>query len=561
MNDLTSRPAPLSWFTQSTQKYTPLIIEIMVVAIVLRLLGLVQPFVFQAIIDRVLPFQREATLTLIVVVLVLTAVFSAGLDALASYLGTHMANRLTGELARRIFDHVLHLPLRHLQRWQVGETLTRVGEIDTVRAFLTGTVSGIVLDVLFAIIYIIALLSISPFLTAIVLIMLPLQIIAFGVVGPFIRQRMQASFFAESRHQSRLVEGLANIVTVKALASENVHVDRFQQTLAESLRTGFRVSKLHIANGFVGSLLNNGSVILIIFFGSRLVLQNEITLGQLIAFHLLAEKVSGPIFSLSSVWEQWQGLKVARLRLGDLLNAEAETQAARPPLQAEGPLRLSLKGLSFGYLPDHPVLRDMTLEFEPSRPTLIIGDSGCGKSTLAKLLSGLYDPASGRVEANGQNLAELDPRSVRRAIAYLPQDASLFSGSVLENLLLAKPDASEQDIALALKASASDGFVSRLPKGIHSDVGEYGSHLSGGQRQRIALARSLLTNPSALILDEPTSALDAQSASVVVETLKRLARDKTLIVISHKADLLGSDADVVDLSQPERYRSRSGVAP
>jgi subfamily B ATP-binding cassette protein HlyB/CyaB len=561
LNDLTSQPAPLSWFTQSTQKYTPLIIEIMVVAIVLRLLGLVQPFVFQTIIDRVLPFQREATLSLIVVILILTAVFSAGLDALASYLGTHMANRLTGELARRIFDHVLHLPLRHLQRWQVGETLTRIGEIDTVRAFLTGTVSGIVLDVLFAIIYIVALLSISPFLTAIVLIMLPLQIIAFGVIGPFIRQRMQASFFAESRHQSRLVEGLANIVTVKALASENVHVDRFQQTLAESLRTGFRVSKLHIANGFVGSLLNNGSVILIIFFGSRLVLQNEITLGQLIAFHLLAEKVSGPIFSLSSVWEQWQGLKVARLRLGDLLNAEAETQAARPALQAEGPLRLGLKGLSFGYLPDHPVLRDMTLDFEPNRPTLIVGDSGCGKSTLAKLLSGLYDPGAGRVEANGQNLADFDPRSVRRAIAYLPQDASLFSGSVLENLLLAKPDATDQDIALALAASASDGFVSRLPKGIHSDVGEYGSHLSGGQRQRIALARSLLTNPSALILDEPTSALDAQSASVVVETLKRLARDKTLIVISHKADLLGSDVDVVDLSEPERYRSRSGVAP
>lgn len=560
MNDLTSQPAPLSWFTQSTQKYTQLIIEIMIVAIVLRLLGLVQPFVFQTIIDRVLPFQREATLSLIVVILVLTALFSAGLDALASYLGNHMAIRLTGELARRIFDHVLHLPLRHLQRWQVGETLTRIGEIDTVRAFLTGTVSGIVLDVLFAIIYIIALLSISPFLTAIVLIMLPLQIIAFGIIGPFIRQRMQASFFAESRHQSRLVEGLANIVTVKALASENVHVDRFQQTLAESLRTGFRVSKLHIANGFVGSLLNNGSVILVIFFGSRLVLQSEITLGQLIAFHLLAEKVSGPIFSLSSVWEQWQGLKVARLRLGDLLNAEAETEAVRPVLQTGGLLRLSLKGLSFGYLPDHPVLRDMSHDFEPSRPTLIIGDSGCGKSTLAKLLSGLYEPAVGQVEANGQNLADFDPRSVRRAIAYLPQDASLFSGSVLENLLLAKPDASDEDIRQALAASASDGFVGRLPKGIHSDVGEYGSHLSGGQRQRIALARSLLTNPSALILDEPTSALDAQSASVVVETLKRLARDKTLIVISHKADLLGPGVDVVDLSQPERYRSQSRVA-
>lgn len=554
MNGLTSQPAPLSWFTQSTQKYTPQIVEIMVAAIVLRLLGLVQPFVLQTIIDRVLPFQREATLTLIVVILVLATLFSASLDAIAGYLGNHMAIRLTGELGERIFRHVFNLPLRYLQRWQVGETLTRIGEIDTVRGFLTGTVSAIALDVAFAIVYIAALLSISPVLTLIVVIMLPLQVIAFGIIGPFVRQRMQTAFLAQSRHQSRLVESLGNIVTAKALGSEGVHVDRLQKTLTESLAAEFRVSKLHILNGFVGNLLSNGSVILIIFFGSRLVLQGEITLGQLIAFHLLAEKVSGPIFSLSSAWEQWQALRIARLRLGDLLNEPSEMTPAKPALQVSGPLHLDVRSLSFGYAPDQPVIQGMSVDIRPDRPTLIVGDSGCGKSTFAKLLSGLYVPERGYIEANGRRLADCDPLSVRRTIAYLPQEPILFAGSILDNLLLAKPDAAPGDIAKALADSASDRFIAKLPQGLDTDVGEGGGHLSGGQRQRIALARSLLSDPSALILDEPTSALDAGSAEVVVETLRSLAPGKTLIVITHNADLLGKDVDVIDLSRPEHYR-------
>ena len=554
MNGLTSQPAPLSWFTQSTQKYTPQIVEIMVAAIVLRLLGLVQPFVLQTIIDRVLPFQREATLTLIVVILVLATLFSASLDAIAGYLGNHMAIRLTGELGERIFRHVFNLPLRYLQRWQVGETLTRIGEIDTVRGFLTGTVSAIALDVAFAIVYIAALLSISPVLTLIVVIMLPLQVIAFGIIGPFVRQRMQTAFLAQSRHQSRLVESLGNIVTAKALGSEGVHVDRLQKTLTESLAAEFRVSKLHILNGFVGNLLSNGSVILIIFFGSRLVLQGEITLGQLIAFHLLAEKVSGPIFSLSSAWEQWQALRIARLRLGDLLNEPSEMTPAKPALQVSGPLHLDVRSLSFGYAPDQPVIQGMSVDIRPDRPTLIVGDSGCGKSTFAKLLSGLYVPERGYIEANGRRLADCDPLSVRRTIAYLPQEPILFTGSILDNLLLAKPDAAPGDIAKALADSASDRFIAKLPQGLDTDVGEGGGHLSGGQRQRIALARSLLSDPSALILDEPTSALDAGSAEVVVETLRSLAPGKTLIVITHNADLLGKDVDVIDLSRPEHYR-------
>ena len=297
-------------------------------------------------------------------------------------------------------------------------------------------------------------------------------------------------------------------------------------------------------------------MILVIFFGARLVFQDTITLGELVAFHLLAGKVSGPIMSLSSVWEQWQGLKIARLRLGDFLETPAETDPARPRLRIDGPLHLSARNLWFGYAPDHPVIRALTLDIVSARPTIIIGGSGCGKSTFGKLLSGLYVPDEGSIAANGCILSEYDPQSVRRTIGYLPQEPMLFAGTILDNLRMARPDASDEDIARALADSASDRFVDHLPAGIHTEVGEGGGHLSGGQRQRIALARSLLTDPMFLVLDEPTSALDAQSSAIVIETLKSLARDKALIVITHNPGLLGDNVDIIDLNHPERYRHR-----
>lgn len=556
MSDSRKNLASLSWFTQSTSKYSPLIFELVVITIVLRLLGLLQPFAFQAIIDRVLPFQSEATLTLIVVTLIVATMFSAGLDAVASYLGAHMSNRLVAELARRIFHHVLSLPLRHLERWRVGETLSRISEIDTVRNFLTGTVTGIALDVIFAITYVIALYMISPLLTFIVLVILPIQIIVFTAIGPFIRQRMQETFWAEAKYQSRLVEAFGNTTTLKALASEARHAERFQEALVDSLVAGFRATKLNIANHTLGFVLENASVILVLYFGANLVLKNEITLGELVAFHLLAEKVSGPIMSLSTIWEQWQGLKIARYRLGDILNEIPEDAQPKKQLVLFDAPKLALCDVTFSYGDGEPVLNNVNLEFSPKRLTVIVGESGIGKSTLAKLLCGLYIPDTGQVNADGLDICTFDPLSVRRQVVYVPQDATLFSGTVLDNLLIGRPDATRDDIERALQASASDFVIDQLPNGLQSEVGERGSYLSGGQRQRIALARALMLDPKVLILDEPTSALDSPTEAVIVAALKEFATKKTLIVITHTPDLFSTmDVDIVDFNRVARLRT------
>ncbi|MCP4071057.1 MAG: peptidase domain-containing ABC transporter [Hyphomicrobiales bacterium] len=546
-NNLKSnRPASLSWFLKSTSRYTYLIVELIIIAIVIRLLGLVQPFVFQALIDRVLPFQRISSLELILYILVGITIFSTILGVLSGLLGTLMANRLTSEMGGRIFNHSLKLPLWILQRFHVGETLARINEIDKVRVFLTNTVSGLILDLLFVMVYVAALLALSPFLTMIVLIMLPLQMMMFGIIGPFLRERLQDSFKAGAKHQSRIVEAYGNTITVKSLGSEELQKDRVSETLDASLFQRWRVAKLNVANGAIGELLNGLSVILVIYFGAQQVFLSELTLGQLIAFHLLAEKVSGPVFSLGTIWEQWQGLRIARLRLGDILNPTAENEPELPKLPAVSNVTLAIKNLTFGYEKDCPILTNLCFNCKPGRPTLIIGESGCGKSTLAKLMSGLYQPWEGRIKYEQHDISKFDAVSVRRRIGYVAQEPILFAGTILENLKMANMDATQEDIHLAVEASASQ-FINRLPQGFDTEVGERGGDLSGGQRQRIALARSLLTKPDVLVLDEPTSSLDEASAKTVMKTLEELSSTVTVAIITHRPDLVHGNKYVIDL--------------
>lgn len=547
--------APLSWFTRSTFRYTPAVLELMVIAIVLRLMGLIQPFVFQTIIDRVLPFQREATLAIIFFVLVGTTIFSVTLESISAYLGNRMANSLTLELGNRIFAHVLMLPLRKLQQYHVGEVLARIGEIDVIKSFLTGTISGIVLDVLFAIVYILALFSISPFLTGIVIVAVPLQALIFTIMGPVIRARLQESFAKSTAYQSKLVEGFGNIVAMKALASEDVHNERFRQALRSNINASFSVAKLNIFNSSLSDLIGNATVILIIYFGSTLVFSNQISLGELIAFHLISEKVSGPVHSLTTIWEQWQGLRIARLRLGDFLNEATEKDTQKSDITTNYPTTLLAENISFSYAGSEPVIQGFNAVFTSEKPTLIVGPSGSGKSTLAKIICGLYAPDLGAIFLNGQDISGYSVKSVRQSIAYVEQEPTLFSGTVRENMLFSKPNATDEEIDLALDSCAAREFVHHLPNGLDSDVGERGRNLSGGQRQRLALARSLLTNPSVLLLDEPTSALDDEASAVITRTLLKIARETTLIVITHRVDLLGDDVVKISISAPVTQNS------
>ena len=543
------RYVSFSWFNTTLKRYVWLYAELMVIAIAIRLLLLVEPFVFQALVDRVLPFQRTATLHLIVALLTASALFQVGLNVVSGLLANLTANRVTNELGERLYEHLLQLPLGFYHRWPVGEVMARIDEIDTIRNFMVGTATGVTLDVMFAFIYIGALYSISPELTVIVVLALPVQAAIYLGLGPFLRARIRASFDASAAYQANMVESLAGATVAKAMAIEKSVARKLMGTLGRVLSTNLRTEYVRMASDQLVYLVQRSVVILVLFVGSGMIFESELTLGQLIAFFLLTRRVSGPIASFSRLWEAWQNIRISRQRLADILLEDRESVGSLPRVPSRRFTALRLENVTFGYGGDAPVVENLSVDVLPERSTVIVGPSGVGKSTVGKLLAGLLHPEHGRLVVNGEDGRRFDPRSVRRTVMYVPQEPVLFSGSVRENLLLGRGEAGITAIERALELSASTNMLGDLARGLDTDVGERGMNLSGGQRQRIAIARALLLGPRVLVLDEPTSALDVETQGILVRNMVGLTPDITVVFITHQHELIPGPVTIVDLAK------------
>lgn len=537
---------PLSWFGKTLWKYTPLYIELVFLAICLRLIGLVEPFIFQVIIDRILPFQREASLIVVVAIFVAVSLFQLVFEVLSDLLGMVTANRVTRDFGARIFEHLFRLPFSHFRKWTVGETIARVSETDTIRAFLVGTTTGVFLDLLFVFIYIAVLFTLSVDLTLIILAALPIQFLIYFGFGPFLRRRLRVQFDAGAAHQTQMVENISGIAAVKALSAEGKMLERLDQTLHANLNAGYRVGLLNIWNDKLLFIIDKAITISIIYFGAQFVFAGQMTLGELIAFHLLAEKVTGPVQNFASLWESWQNIRVSRQRLGDVVNTPMEPFGNLPKLPPDVEARLAFRQVDFAYTPSAPILRQFSFTANPNTLTLIVGPSGIGKSTFGRLASGIDIPDSGAVLLGGEDIGQFEPHDVRTKIAYVPQEPYLFSGTLRENLTLGDESATDEMIARALRISAAETLIAQLPQGLDTYVGERGSALSGGQRQRVAIARSLIKAPKVIILDEPTSALDGDAQRRMALEMQKLKQETTLIIITHNPDIFENPDQIID---------------
>ena len=502
----------------------------------LQTFGLITPLFSQVIIDKVLVHKGLSTLDVLVIGLFLINVFEMVLNVTRTYVFSHTTNRVDVILGAKLFKHLLALPLPYFEARTVGSTIARIRELETIRSFITGTALTVVLDLIFTIVFIAVMFFYSPTLTLISLAALPFFIALSAMATPAIRERLNRKFERNAENQSYLVEMVTGIQTVKSLAIEPQLNGRWEGMLANYVRASFRAGFLSSLAGGVAQLIQKTSTLAILWFGARMVMKGDFTVGQLIAFQMLSGRVTEPILRLATLWQDFQQVRVSIERLGEVLNFPAEPEST-PGRSSLGRVRgrIEFDHVQFRYKMDGPpILDDINLVIEPGTTVGIVGRSGSGKSTLTKLVQRFYVPVNGRVLVDGVDLAQVNPPWLRRQIGVVLQESFLFNRSIRDNIAVVDTAAPLDRIIAAAKLAGAHDFIMELPDAYDTLVSERGASLSGGQRQRIAIARTLMTNPRILIFDEATSALDYESERIIQHNLQDICRGRTVFIIAHR---------------------------
>jgi len=454
---------------------------------------------------------------------------------LRSYVFSHTTSRIDVELGARLFQHLLRLPLAYFQARRVGDSVARVRELENIRSFLTGQALTLVLDVLFSGLFIAVMFFYSVPLTLIVLASLPLYILLSLAVVPVLRVRLNEKFARGAENQSLLVETITGIQTVKANALEPAMARRWDNQLAAYVAASFKTQNLatwaHEGINLIGKIVNAATL----WYGAKIVMDHELSVGQFVAFNMFAGRVAQPIMRMAQMWTDFQQTGISMDRLGDILNTRTEVPpsnaAQLPPIKG----RITLDQVSFRYRPEAaPVLHGVGLDIRAGEIIGIVGRSGSGKSTLTKLVQRLYVPEQGRLLVDGIDISLVDAAQLRRQIGVVLQDNFLFNRSVRENIAIGDPAAPLEAVMQAARLAGAHEFISELTEGYDTIVGEQGASLSGGQRQRIAIARALFSNPRILIFDEATSALDYESEAIIQRNMAAICRGRTVLIIAHR---------------------------
>jgi subfamily B ATP-binding cassette protein HlyB/CyaB len=523
-----------TWFIPAIVKYRRQLAEVLLVSLCLQLFGLATPLFFQVVMDKVLVHRGFATLDVIAVGLLIVSVFEVALTGLRSYVFAHTTSRMDVELGARLFRHLLGLPLSYFEVRRVGDSVARVRELESIRSFLTGNAITLVLDLAFSGVFLAFMLTMSVELTGVVIVSLVCYALLSLALTPVLRRRLHEKFQRGAENQSFLVETVSGIGTVKAMAVEPAWTREWDQQLAAYVSASFRATTLGTLATAGVSLTNKLVTAATLYWGAHAVIEGGMTVGQLIAFNMLAGQVARPVMRIAQLWTDFQQTGIAMQRMGDILDTRPElagNKSSLPPLRGS----IEFQDVSFRYRPGAAeVLRGIDWKVDAGEVVGIVGRSGSGKSTLTKLVQRLYVPERGRVLVDGIDVALANPSSLRRQIGVVLQDNVLFNRSIRDNIALIDPGAPLERVIAAAKTAGAHEFVAELTEGYDTIVGEHGSTLSGGQRQRIAIARALLVNPRILILDEATSALDYESERIIQDNMQAICQGRTVLIIAHR---------------------------
>ena len=525
----------VTWFIPQIVKYRRLIGEVLLITLGINLLGLASPLFFQNVVDKVLVHDTLDTLTVLAIGFVAVSVWETGFGWLRTRLYSETSQKIDVELGARLFRHLMGLPISYFENRRVGDIAMRVRQLETIREFLTNASLTVLVDPFFTLVFLGVMWVYSVKLFLISVLTIPAYIAVAVLVTRPLQARIEEKFERGAANNALLVESISGINTVKAAAVEPQWQDRWERQLAGYSQASQKVIDLGNTGSQAIQLISKLNMAAILYFGAQGVIAHQLTVGGLVAFNMFAQRVSSPVIRMAQLWQDFQQVRIAIARLGDVLNQPTEpgmgSRSALPAIRGA----IGFEAVRFRYGLDGPWTLDGIDLVIPAGTSLgIVGSSGSGKSTLTKLLQRLYVPHGGRVTIDGTDIAQIDPAWLRRQIGVVLQENLLFNRTIRDNIALANPAMPLDQVIAAAQLAGAHDFIVRLPQGYDTPVEERGTNLSGGQRQRLAIARALVMQPRVLILDEATSALDAESEEIIQANLAAIARGRTVVVIAHR---------------------------
>ena len=544
------QPFSLRWFIPEFIKHKGIFGQIALMVIMLTVFSLIVPLFFQIVVDKVLVNEAYNTLNVIGIGIIIAIIFNAIVNYTRGYLLLFATNKIDISTATKTFTHLMKLPVDFFDRVPSGVLLKHMQQTEKIRGFLSGNLFFTILDLFALCIFIPFLLFYSVTLTLIVLgFSLLMALVIACLIKPF-QRRLDELYQAEGKRQSMLVESIHGIKTVKSLALEPVEKKIWDDSTAYAIKSHFRVGEISMTAQSISQMLEMMMTICVIWVGAHLVFDHTITIGALIAFQMLANRVTGPLVKMVGLIHEYQQIALSVRMLGSVMNSMPEPAGGGVRNQMRG--EIDFEKIAFRYRSDLPmVIREFDLSIKAGQTIGLVGRSGSGKTTITKLLQGLYQVQQGIIKIDGIDIRELDKAHLRRNIGVVLQENYFFSGSVRDNIALPKQNASLEEIIYAAKLAGADEFIQKLPKGYDTFLEENAANLSGGQKQRLAIARALLTNPPILIFDEATSALDPESEEVIRHNLNAIAKGRTVLIVSHRLSIISHADSIIVIDNGE----------
>lgn len=555
------------WFFIEIMKYKRIIAEVMLGSFVVQLFGLVTPLFTQVILDKVIVHRSMSTLDVLGIAFVAVSLFEFLLNLTRNYIFIHTANKIDAKLGAKLFHHLFALPFVYFESRKVGNIISRIRELDQIREFITNKSVSVIIDLFFSTVFLIVMFVYSRILTFVVLAIVALIGVLYVTMTPELRARLENKFQMSAQSNSYLVEAVTGVQTVKSLSIEGIMQKKWNDYLGRYVKSGFNLSVMSNFAGNLSNLFQKMMTIAILWIGVTLVIKNQLTIGQLIAFQMFANQFTAPVMRLVNLWNEFQQVLLGVDRLGDILNNPVEITSSKAITLPKINGSVKIDNLSFKYTPNGPmVLNKINLNIKAGQSIGLVGRSGSGKSTITKLIQKLYLPFEGTIYIDEVDIRQMNPIWLRNNIGVVLQENYLFSGSIRDNISMPRPDAPIETIIQTAQISGAHSFISEMPEGYDTVVGERGSTLSGGQRQRIAIARALITNPKIIIFDEATSALDYESERIIMENLDKIKRGRTMFIIAHRLSTVKNcdiivaldNGNIIEIGSHEELMKKQG---